>query len=127
MMDPMNPFHCTSPPFAGMFLRSSIPLVGLLMCAVVVTMRGAPGPDPVVGVTGGLIRGRLLPEDAGAVYRGIPFAQPPVGELRWREPAAVVPWSGTREAFAPGAPAAQPSQGWNEKAAAASSEDCLYF
>jgi para-nitrobenzyl esterase len=91
-------------------------------------LRGdAPASGPVVSVTGGSIRGRLLPEDRGAVYRGVPFAQPPVRELRWREPMPVVPWQGVRDADQPGAPAEQPSQGWNEKAAAASSEDCLYL
>jgi len=83
--------------------------------------------DPVVGVTGGSIRGRLLPEGRGAVFKGIPFAQPPVGDLRWREPMPVVAWAGVRDAAESGPPAAQASFGWNEKTAAASREDCLYL
>ncbi|MFA5058432.1 MAG: carboxylesterase family protein, partial [Opitutaceae bacterium] len=85
------------------------------------------GSDPVISVTGGLIRGRLLPEDRGAVFRGIPFAAPPVGDLRWREPMPVVPWPGIREADQPGPPPAQPSFGWNEQMASDSREDCLYL
>ena len=38
-----------------------------------------------------------------SVYRGIPFAAPPLGDLRWRPPARAASWTGTRkaEAFAP--------------------------
>ena len=81
---------------------------------------------PVAAVTGGSISGQLLPH-GGAVFRGIPFAQPPVGALRWREPLPVVPWDGVRDAVASGPPAAQASFGWNERAAAESREDCLYL
>jgi para-nitrobenzyl esterase len=97
------------------------------MCALATSLFGAAAdPGPVVGVTGGSIRGRAL-EDGGAVFRGIPFAQPPVGNLRWREPMPVIPWRGVRDALEPGAPAMQPDQGWNKMAAAACSEDCLYL
>ncbi|MDD2763541.1 MAG: carboxylesterase family protein [Opitutaceae bacterium] len=83
--------------------------------------------DLVVGVTGGLVRGRRLPEARGAAFRGIPFAAPPVGDLRWREPMPVISWQGIREADQPGPPPAQPSFGWNEQMAADSREDCLYL
>jgi para-nitrobenzyl esterase len=69
----------------------------------------------------------LLSDGSGAVFKGIPFAQPPVGELRWREPLPVIPWSGVRAARESGPPAAQPRQGWNDQFAAASREDCLYL
>ena len=82
---------------------------------------------PAVSVSGGQVRGRLLPKDAGAVFKGIPFAQPPVGDLRWREPQAVLPWTGIRDAGESGPPCAQSSSGWNEKEAIASREDCLYL
>ena len=43
-------------------------------------------------------------EDGLTVYRGIPFAAPPVGDLRWRAPQAAAKWEGVRQAtkFAPG-------------------------
>ncbi len=53
-------------------------------------------PAPTVAITGGQIRGAL--SVPGAVFKGIPFAAPPVGALRWREPQPVAPWPGTRDA-----------------------------
>jgi para-nitrobenzyl esterase len=88
--------------------------------------RGAV-PPPEADVTGGTVRGSLLPGGQGAVFKGIPFARPPVGELRWREPMPVIPWSGVKDALRPGPPAIQAAAGWNNDAAAASSEDCLYL
>jgi len=79
-----------------------------------------------VGVSGGRIAGRMLP-GGGAVFRGLPFAAPPVGELRWREPSPVKPWTGVREAVEAGPPCAQPKLGWNDAFAAAGREDCLYL
>jgi para-nitrobenzyl esterase len=82
---------------------------------------------PTVTVTGGRIQGRLLPGGAGAVFKGIPFAQPPVGALRWRAPQPVLPWPEIRDAGESGPPCAQNSSGWNEKESIASREDCLYL
>jgi para-nitrobenzyl esterase len=87
----------------------------------------AADPDPVAAVTGGSIRGRLLPEGRGSVFRGIPFAQAPVGDLRWHEPMPVIPWTGIRDAGEAGPPPAQIAYGWNNKFASAASEDCLYL
>jgi len=53
-------------------------------------------PIPTVHVTGGAIRGYLA--SPGAVFKAIPFAEPPVGALRWREPQPVKPWLGVRDA-----------------------------
>ena len=78
---------------------------------------------PTIAVAGGDIRGRAL-EKGGAIFRGIPFAQPPVGELRWREPAAVKAWTGVREATSFGAPCAQNTGGRMQDN---SSEDCLFL
>ena len=52
-------------------------------------------PVPVVNVTGGAVRGYLAAP--GAVFKAIPFAAPPVGALRWREPQPVQPWRGARD------------------------------
>jgi para-nitrobenzyl esterase len=102
-----------------------------ILCALLIfpfSISGAKAETrPTVAVTGGQIRGRLLVGNVGAVLRGIPYAQPPVGDLRWREPAPVTAWKGMRGASEPPPPCAQPSLGWNNKFAAASSEDCLYL
>ena len=79
--------------------------------------------DPSVNVTGGQIKGAAL-EKGGAVFKGIPFAQPPVGDLRWREPQPVKAWTGARDATAFGAPCAQNSGG---RPMQNSSEDCLFL
>lgn len=57
----------------------------------------------VINVTGGDIRGIINKEGNVEIYAGIPFAAPPVGNLRWKEPQNVVPWKGILEAdhFAP--------------------------
>jgi len=78
----------------------------------------AAGSGPDVPVTGGTIRGSLA-SYGGAVFKGIPFAQPPTGELRWREPAPVKAWNGARDATAFGPPCMQGGPN--------SSEDCLYL
>jgi para-nitrobenzyl esterase len=101
----------------------------IVVAAIVLALAGpavAQDTGPDVAVTGGQLRGRLQP-DGGAAFRGIPFAQPPVGELRWREPRAVTPWTGVRDAGESGPPCAQNSSGWNAKEATASREDCLYL
>ena len=61
--------------------------------------------EPVVRTAGGLVRGRA--KDGVAVFRGIPFAQPPVGDLRFAAPRPARPWDGVREAAAFGPPPPQ--------------------
>ncbi len=79
----------------------------------------AQQPAPV-RVEGGLVRGTV--EDGLTVYRGIPFAAPPVGDLRWKAPQPVATWADVRDAskFAPAA-----VQGGNTPSG--KSEDCLYL
>jgi para-nitrobenzyl esterase len=61
--------------------------------------------DPVVRTGGGSVRGRI--EDGIAVFRGIPYAQPPAGPLRFAAPQPAVPWDGVRDATAFGPPPPQ--------------------
>jgi para-nitrobenzyl esterase len=86
-----------------------------------------------IQVTGGSITGTPSIQWVPGVrlYRGIPFAAAPVGDLRWRAPQPVVPWAGVRAAdhFKPAC--AQPptensgSSAWHD-GLAPTSEDCLY-
>lgn len=83
----------------------------------------SPDNSPATEVTSGRIQGSML-APGGAVFKGIPFAQPPVGALRWREPRPVKPWTGIRAATSFGAPCAQNSAG---RMLENSSEDCLFL
>ena len=78
--------------------------------------------DGAVKVDGGLVQG--VAEGGLAVFRGIPFAAPPIGDLRWRAPQPVVPWSGVRKADTY-APACVQSMGGPPPSGM--SEDCLYL
>ena len=62
-----------------------------------------------------------------SVYKGVPFATPPVGELRWRPPARVAPWTDLRkdEAFAPAC--MQDSVSMPGETPPKVSKDCLYL
>ena len=62
--------------------------------------------DPVVSTSAGRVRGRI--EKGVAVFRGIPFAKPPIGPLRFQAPESPAPWDGVRNAaeFGPAAPQA---------------------
>ena len=61
--------------------------------------------EPEVRTVAGTVRGRW--EDGLAVFRGIPFAAPPVGAARFAAPQPVTRWDGVREAFAFGPPPPQ--------------------
>ncbi|MEM9562872.1 MAG: carboxylesterase family protein [Actinomycetota bacterium] len=115
---------------------------------------------PEVDVEQGRLVGRWRPRslpgrrsaEPVAVFRGVPFAAPPVGDRRWRPPAPAEPWSGARQATKDGPMAIQMAtgieeflgglldgQGWRRPRAAvlqrlltrlpqpAQSEDCLYL
>ncbi|MFF1495039.1 carboxylesterase family protein [Streptomyces sp. NPDC058304] len=63
------------------------------------------GPQPEVRAAAGALRGS---REAGvAVFRGIPYAEPPVGALRFAAPRRVEGWSGVREAVSYGPPPPQ--------------------
>ena len=54
----------------------------------------AQGSNLVVSVEGGMIQGTLSADPQIAVFKGIPYAAAPVGELRWKRPQPVIPWEG---------------------------------
>jgi para-nitrobenzyl esterase len=112
-------------------LHNSVPLfvlaVAAMVCPFATTVAFTAANDLVVASTSGQLRG-LTRASGGAEFLGIPFAQPPVGDLRWREPAPFKSWTGVRDAEAFGAPCAQPVLGdWNRRDSESSQEDCLYL
>jgi para-nitrobenzyl esterase len=93
---------------------------GVLLVAAAVLPQAAT--DPTVQVSGGTIRGAVL-AGGGAVFKGIPYAAPPVGDLRWREPQPVVPWADVRDATEFGRACTQLSRSYVPDWP--TSEDCL--
>ena len=82
--------------------------------------------DVLVSTSAGPLRGTAA--DGIAVFKGIPYAAPPVGERRFRPPAPVEPWTDVRDALAYGPSCPQPAQrpaGWSQEER--ESEDCLYL
>jgi para-nitrobenzyl esterase len=84
----------------------------------------------VVKLDSGYISGTVLGDTEKPVYifRGIPYAAPPVGDLRWKPPQPVAPWSGIRECttFSALAPPSNPP-GYQVIDKRPQSEDCLYL
>jgi len=62
-----------------------------------------------------------------SVYKGIPFAAPPVGDLRWRPPVHAAPWTGARKADAFAPACMQVGVSMPGETPSAVSEDCLYL
>lgn len=119
--------------------KSVVVLLLIAVAALTVYLWPSPAPQPVVRVanpdtaratTTGTVIGS---SDAGNTYAwlGIPFAAPPIGELRWRAPQPVEPWTEPRETIAFRDPCVQlsgPLDGLpDDSGAVVGSEDCLYL
>ena len=84
--------------------------------------------DNRVKIKNGMLEGTLEPGSAIRSFKGIPFAEPPVGDLRWKEPQPVKNWSGVRKANKFGPRAMQlPVFGDMNFRSDGMSEDCLYL
>lgn len=101
-------------------LRSLVlPTAALLLMAL-----SAAAADRIVRTEAGLLAG--VPIDGVDCFKGVPYAAPPVGDLRWREPQPAIPWSGVRTADTFGASCPQPPS-LGGKQPANMSEDCLFL
>jgi para-nitrobenzyl esterase len=84
---------------------------------------GTTDDAAVVRVEQGLVRGTVT--DSVRLFQGIPYAAPPVGELRWGSPRPAASWTGTRDATRPSEPCAQGGDFIGDKPSV--TEDCLYL
>ena len=90
--------------------------------------RGSLFTDNRVITTNGIIEGTSEPDSGLRSFKGIPFAAPPVSELRWKPPQPVANWSGVRKADQFGPRAMQlPVFGDMSFRSSGMSEDCLYL
>ena len=111
----------TARPLRGWGL-AAIVVATLLLGASAETGHGRATAGPTVHTPDGVVRG--LATGGVDAFRGIPYAKAPVGDLRWRPPVPVAPWTGVRQATAFAAHCAQPS---SSVGVASTSEDCLYL
>jgi para-nitrobenzyl esterase len=96
----------------------------LLALSLGLLSNGALAAPDQVTIDTGRLQGRS--EDGVVAFKGIPFAQPPAGDLRWRAPQPAVPWTGVRSAVAYGPDCMQvPVPGDAAPPSTHLSEDCL--
>ncbi len=83
--------------------------------------------DTIVSTKSGKVEGSY--EGGQYIFKGLPYAAPPVGDLRWMPPRPVKPWKGIRPAkhFGPIAPQNTMPGGFIMQAPQAQSEDCLFL
>ncbi|MET0379371.1 MAG: carboxylesterase family protein, partial [Spongiibacteraceae bacterium] len=113
-------------------LRSAAVSLSLLSATLATSVAYAvpPSRDPtVVQIGQGKLAGAIDPEHEVLSFKGIPYAKPPVGELRWRAPVTAPGWSGVRQATSFGniCPQGSVDIGSGGTATTAGSEDCLYL
>ena len=107
-----------------------------ILSAVILTaaLAGCRPANPVLEIEGGKIQGVESSVKGVYIYKGIPFAAPPVGDLRWKEPQPVIPWEGVKMADTFGPASVQvnhdSSNPWTSEfywEDPEFSEDCLYL
>lgn len=109
---------------AGLFtaILVSVPVVAADVVDSARPEQGAPEKTLITTRLGAIV-GKS--ENDIQIFRGVPYAKPPVGERRFRPPEPYGPWSGTLDATQPGNSAMQPNIPGRGLSAATYSEDCL--
>lgn len=103
-------------------MKNTFCLIGAALLAPAIAAAAAPTVTVASGKLQGVAEGRV------ESFKGIPFAAPPVGELRWRAPQGAAPWQGVRQAGAFGHDCMQqPFAGDDAPLATTPAEDCLYL
>jgi para-nitrobenzyl esterase len=98
-------------------------ILSALLCVVLGPVLAAIGAP--VRTDTGLVSGTVGRDASISVYKGIPYAAPPVGELRWKPPQPAAQWPGVRKADRFSDACAQPAR--RDNAGLRVSEDCLYL
>src|SRR5215471_6603270 len=109
-------------------MRRNLTLLAFVIAVAVSGFSLSSSADDSIKVDGGLISG--VNADGVRSFKGIPFAAPPVGDLRWRAPQPVVPWQGVRQCDAFGLECPQapyPAGSMYSYPPQKQSEDCLYL
>jgi para-nitrobenzyl esterase len=107
----------------------------LIFFFAAVVLASCSDSNPVLTIDGGKVTGVPTQTSGIIAYKGIPFAAPPVGDLRWKEPQPVVPWQGVKVADKYGAAACQTTwdpqsfygREWRASGSVPFNEDCLYL
>ena len=102
---------------------------GLLLAAMAVMLPGGVHADSLVVATQqGKVRGKTINDGKVKAFLGLPYAAPPVGDLRWRPPQPPEKWKGERDATQYGARCAQ-GHVYDDMAFLddGESEDCLFL
>ncbi|MBE0651358.1 MAG: carboxylesterase family protein [Bacteroidales bacterium] len=109
-------------------------LLWAMMFLCIACNPAAQKPLSEVQLDSGKISGIYNPKTHVYAFKGIPYAKPPVGDLRWRASQPVTPWKGIRKCTMFGASAIQPAPGpfsmWTSEFIAPASplsENCLYL
>ncbi len=107
-------------------MKKNFSLLLLFMLVSSIAVAQLNNSSPRVNTANGVLEG--VDESGIKTFRGIPFAAPPVGNLRWREPQPLQNWSGMRKADKFGPRAMQlPIFGDMNFRSDGMSEDCLYL
>lgn len=102
--------------------RLSLLALGSLFTGAAIVSAAIPEP---IKIDSGMITGTTTTSDEVRVFKGIPYAAPPVGDLRWKAPQPPARWEGVRKADAFG-PACLPNRA-PANGGPAPGEDCLYI
>lgn len=70
---------------------------------LILALAAAAAAQTQVKTAQGTVEGTVAANNAVRVFRGIPYAAPPVGDLRWKAPQPAASWTGVRKADAFGA------------------------
>ena len=115
-------------------MKITVRFLTLIISILIIGVKISPAQNPVAKTSAGLVSGYLNTDKSIAIYKGVPFASPPVGDLRWKEPQPSKPWKETltcsKFSASPYQNTPTPFMMWSAEFIAPPeplSEDCLYL